>query len=350
MSTVQRWLTALGDAAVRSYPPLAVLAGYIAVFAGQNTEAERLAQIIETASFDGTPLDGTASFDSARSMLLALMCRAGPQRMLRDASLAVAREPSWSPWRDTALLLCGEAHLLIGDQERAAAVFAETSALAAEMCNTDSFVVSESELALLAMDRGRWVEAAGHADRALAAVEENWVQDYSMSLLPFAVAARLFVHRGALKEANRQLNRAMRVRPACTFAFPWLAVRARLQLAKVYWALAEQTPARHLIREIDDILHHRPDLGVLVDEVAAFRGIVVAGSGVAAPGASPLSPAELRLLPYLQTHLTIREIGERLFLSRNTVNTEIGSIYRKLGASSRGEAVQQATAIGLLGG
>lgn len=350
LSTVQRWLTALGDAAIQSYPPLAVLAGYVAVFAGQITEADRWAQIIEAASFEGTPLDGTASFDSARAMLLALMCRAGPQRMLQHANLAVAQEPSWSPWRDTALLLCGEAHLLMGDPERAAAVFAETSALAAEMSNTDSFVVSESELALLAMDRGYWAEAAGHADRALAAVEENWVQDYSMSLLPFAVAARLCLHRGDVKEANRQLNRAMRVRPSCTFVFSWLAVRARLHLAKVYWALAEHTTARHLLREIDDILVHRPDLGALVDEVSTFRGIITSSEGVAAAGASPLSPAELRLLPYLQTHLTIREIGERLFVSRNTVNTEIGSIYRKLGVSSRGEAVHQATTIGLLGG
>jgi LuxR family maltose regulon positive regulatory protein len=55
------------------------------------------------------------------------------------------------------------------------------------------------------------------------------------------------------------------------------------------------------------------------------------------------------LLPYLQTHLTIREIAERLFVSRNTVNSEVSSIYRKLGVSSRNGAVEQATAVGLLG-
>ena len=70
---------------------------------------------------------------------------------------------------------------------------------------------------------------------------------------------------------------------------------------------------------------------------------------VGATGTPPLTPAELRLLPYLQTHLTMREIGERLFVSRNTVSSEVGSIYRKLGVSSRNEAVQQATTIGLLG-
>ena len=67
-------------------------------------------------------------------------------------------------------------------------------------------------------------------------------------------------------------------------------------------------------------------------------------------GGTPLTPAELRLLPYLQTHLTFREIGQRLFVSRNTVSSEVGSIYRKLGVSSRSDAVQHATTVGLLGG
>jgi LuxR family maltose regulon positive regulatory protein len=66
-------------------------------------------------------------------------------------------------------------------------------------------------------------------------------------------------------------------------------------------------------------------------------------------GAPPLTPAELRLLPYLQTHLTLREVAERLFVSRNTVSTQLASIYRKLGVSSRSAAVTQATAVGLLG-
>ena len=168
-------------------------------------------------------------------------------------------------------------------------------------------------------------------------------------MLAFAAAARLAVHQGDLKEADRQLTQAMRARPSCTIAIPYLAVRVRLQLAKVYWSLGDQTTARHLLREIDDILRHRPALGTLVEEVSAFRQSVTA-AGRKTTGVSPLTPAELRLLPYLQTHLTIREIAERLFVSRNTVNSEVGSIYRKLGVSSRSEAVEHATAIGLLGG
>jgi LuxR family maltose regulon positive regulatory protein len=108
--------------------------------------------------------------------------------------------------------------------------------------------------------------------------------------------------------------------------------------------------ARHLLREIDDVLRVRPDLGVLVGEATEFRDVVSSASQSAAAGRPPLSPAELRLLPYLQTHLTISEISERLFVSRNTVSSQSSSIYRKLGVSSRNEAVSQATTIGLIGG
>jgi LuxR family maltose regulon positive regulatory protein len=60
--------------------------------------------------------------------------------------------------------------------------------------------------------------------------------------------------------------------------------------------------------------------------------------------------AELRLLPLLATHLSFREIGARLYVSRNTIKTQALSVYRKLGVSSRSEAIERATEIGLLAG
>jgi LuxR family maltose regulon positive regulatory protein len=349
MSTVQRWLSALGDDAIEGYPPLAVLAGWIAVSSGQTAEAQRLAAILDAASFDLVPLDGTASFDSARAMLRTIMCAAGPEQAMTDANLAVANEPPWSVWRDQALCLCAEAHLLTGDVDRAAVLFGESATLAAENSNADVLVLSESELALLAMDGGRWAEAAEHQELALTAIDAHRMHDYATCVLAFAGAARLAVHRGDRDEADRQLTQAMRARPSCTFALPYLAVRLRLEVAKVSFAIGDHATARHLVREIDDILLHRPALGALVDDVSRFRQILTSSAQVGATGVSPLTPAELRLLPYLQTHLTIREIAERLFVSRNTVNSEISSIYRKLGVSSRNGAVEQATTIGLLG-
>ena len=349
MSTVQRWLSALGDRAIEDFPPLAVLAGWVAVLTGQTVEAQRWAALLDAIPFDPAPVAGT-SFDSARRMLRAAMCAAGPEQMMSEASTAVAQEPPWSPWRDTALYLNAEAHLLTGNVDKACALFAEASSAAATMSNADGMVLSESELALVAMDRGRWEEAAGRLERALAVVDEHRMHDYATSVLAVAVAARLAVHRGDLEQADRLIARAMRARPSCTFVMPFFAVGVRLQLAKVHLARRDVSTARHLVREIDDILLVRPDLGGLVEQVSALRGLLTSSTQGEPGGGPPLTAAELRLLPYLQTHLTLAEIAERLFVSRNTVGSEVTSIYRKLGVSSRTEAVRQATAIGLLGG
>ena len=65
-------------------------------------------------------------------------------------------------------------------------------------------------------------------------------------------------------------------------------------------------------------------------------------------GSSSLTAAELRLVPLLSTHLTYAEIGDRLFVSRHTVKTQTGSIYRKLDVSSRAGAVQRIIELGLI--
>ena len=59
-------------------------------------------------------------------------------------------------------------------------------------------------------------------------------------------------------------------------------------------------------------------------------------------------PAEQRLLPLLATHLSFREIGDRLFVSRNTVKTQAIAVYRKFGVTSRSAAIERAAALGLI--
>ncbi|AMB58792.1 LuxR family transcriptional regulator [Microterricola viridarii] len=348
MATVRRWIGDLGHVAVDDHPPLGVLAGWIAVMSGQAAEADRLATRLEGAAFDPLPFDGSASFESSRAMLRSLMCAAGPAQAADDAEFALAQEPSWSAWREQALCLGGEAELLRGDGAAAQAYFAEAADLALVHDNAGVQALSDAEFALIAMDKGRWAEAAPRVASAMGSVELHRLQDYAIAVPGVVAAARLALHDGDLERTERQLTKAMRARPVCTYAAPALATRVRLYLAKCYWALGDHVTARHLMREIDDILMHRPALGALLAEVDGLRELISASAG--GPGGyTPLTPAELRLLPYLQTHLTIPEIGARLFVSRNTVSTEVGSIYRKLGVSSRSEAVEWATSIGLLG-
>jgi LuxR family maltose regulon positive regulatory protein len=349
LSTVQRWYRAIGDANTERYPPLAALRCLEAAMSGDAAGTQRWAAFMDAASFGGVPADGSASFDSTRAMARAILCADGPEPMMADAIFAVAQEQAWSPLRDTKVWVLGEAHLLAGHPDQARSLFTEASTAAETFGNFDTIVICEAHLAWLAMDRGEWQEAAERLGRELAVIDEHRMHDYVFAIPAFAVAARLALHHGDLNETRRQLTRAMRGRQSATYLLPYHAVRLRLQLAKVYFALADVATAHQLLGEIDGILRHRPTLGALIGEVAEFRRVVTSGTATGTVGVAPLTAAELRLLPYLQTHLTASGIAERLFISIHTVNAEIRSIYRKLGVSSRGDAVQKATAIGLLG-
>ena len=86
-----------------------------------------------------------------------------------------------------------------------------------------------------------------------------------------------------------------------------------------------------------------------------FGDPVAAGAGW--PAARPSPPAghlgaltygETRVLHYLPTNLSAREIADELYLSVNTIKTHQRHLYQKLGARSRSQAVEQARTLGLL--
>ena len=349
LPALQRWHRAIGDVNVARNPSFAVDRCWESVLTGDAAGALEWAAALDAASPGEVPADDRARFSCSRAMLRATMCAAGPEAMMADATFAVAQQPAGSPYRDAALWQLAEAHLLAGGLDEARAVFAEASAVAASSGNSSIVVTCESHLACLAMDRGQWQEAAGKLELALAMIEDKRLHDDVFSTQAFAGSARLSLHQGDLSQTHRQLTRAMRARSSATYVLPHVAVRLRLQLAKVYLAIADRSTARQLLREIADILARRPALGTLIDQVENFRDALESSAASGAAGAPPLTPAELRLLPYLQTHLTAPGIAERLFLSTHTVKTEVKAIYRKLGVSSRNDAVRQATAIGLLG-
>ena len=104
------------------------------------------------------------------------------------------------------------------------------------------------------------------------------------------------------------------------------------------------------MREVDDLLRRRPDLGTLVGEAEALRAQLSRQRGAGSPGASALTAAELRVLPLLASHLPAADIAAELFVSVHTVKSQQASLYRKLGTSSRSQAVARARQLGLLEG
>jgi LuxR family maltose regulon positive regulatory protein len=208
--------------------------------------------------------------------------------------------------------------------------------------------VAQAQLALLAAKQGAWGEAGRRARAAQTLVDEAGLGDYSSSALAHVATARVAVHEVRHDEARAALARTQRLRPLLDHSLPWLTIQVGLELTRAHLALTEVAAARTILGETERVLELRPDMGSLVEDARELHDRLAATSEPAGAWAMSLTGAELRLLPYLATHLTVPEIATRLFISRNTVKTEAVSIYRKLSASSRSEAIERAVEVGLL--
>jgi LuxR family maltose regulon positive regulatory protein len=339
-STVGEWLEHF-DLLLDRYPEVAVQGAYLHALQGSADQAERWLAIGERAAADRRLAPEIA-------VTRAAMCRNGVGAMLSDAQSALSGLPENSQWRPLALSVYGVAHVLLGDNRLADAMLVEAVAAAREIGFDEQAVVAMSERMLLSEEANNVTQADAQAKAVADILATGMLDTSAPCAIEFATAARLHLRRGDWGEARVLLRRACEVTPLLTEAIPWLAVQTRLELARSFVALRDLGSARTLLREIDDVLDRRPGLGVLISQTESLRDALDA-TPAATPGRdSGLTAAELRLLPLLTTHLSFREIGERLFLSRNTIKTQAISVYRKLDVSTRSGAIEEAVRLGLV--
>jgi LuxR family transcriptional regulator, maltose regulon positive regulatory protein len=350
-TTVGRWLTWLEDrGGIQAHPMIAVLAAIFSALTGRPADAERWADAVESWH-DCDPACATDPTAGAwAAQLRAAMCRRGPWQMHADADEAVRRFTALGIVTPTPTFLQGLARVLCGDPEGGDASLEDAVHIAEQTGADEILALTLAEKALLAMGRGEWGQLEVLAGRACAAVYRAGLDDSYVTLLISVVRARAALHRGDVPAVRQQLVNAQRLRPELGYEFPHVAVQVRIELARIHLALADLAGARTLMREIDELLRRRPGLGTLVGEAQALRDQLSRARGPSAPGASSLTAAELRLLPLLATHLTFPEMAGEMFLSRNTIKSQANSIYRKLGATSRSQAVTRSRELGLLEG
>jgi LuxR family transcriptional regulator, maltose regulon positive regulatory protein len=348
METAEEWLSWFGESELADYPALAVYGAWFRALTGRPEEAERWLSLADGATSVIPLPDGSATIAPWVATLRAHMMGSGVDNALADANLALDQLPSESVMFPVALLARGVAHVLLGATERAAEDFGATIETGLASGNFDEVFVAQSQLALLAARQGAWGEAGRHARTAQAFVEEKGLGHYSSSALAHVATARVAVHEVRHDEARAALARAHRLRPLLDHGLPWLTIQVGLELTRAHLALVEVAAARNILSETERVLELRPNMGSLVADARELHDKLATTSQPAGAWAMSLTGAELRLLPYLATHLTIPEIATRLFISRNTVKTEAVSIYRKLTASSRGEAIERAIEVGLL--
>jgi LuxR family maltose regulon positive regulatory protein len=343
ISDVEGWLDRFTDRGhLELHPELAVLGGWMHAVRGRSADARRWLDAAQRGSSAGT--DGGLRV----AVLRSAMCGEGVGRMLYDAQAAVAGLPPDTQWCAMALALLGVAYSLAGDDDQAESILAEASAAAEAAGATDIAVLALGERALLAERHGDDAVADGLAAIGRSLVNDARLEGYSTSAVALAVSARAMLRHGRWDQARSDLAAAEEACGSLTSALPWLAVQARLEIARAHVALRDADRARAMLDAAVVILDRCPGLGVLPARAQRLREEIEDIPEAGDATGSGLTGAELRLLPLLATHLSFREIGERLFVSRNTIKTQAISVYRKLGVTSRSGAIARAQELGLV--
>jgi LuxR family transcriptional regulator, maltose regulon positive regulatory protein len=203
-------------------------------------------------------------------------------------------------------------------------------------------------LALVDAERGRFESAEAWARQALSFARERFLADTWVASLAHLGLALACAGTGRLDEAEREAERGETLRrspqPTVGHAHALLVLaQIRVSRSRLARAASDLERARRAISEFSDP-GRLPALADMVEhKLAAARLSAGNRSLVEEP-----SPAELAVLRGLAVGLSRREIGERLFISLNTVKTHTRELYRKLGVSSQAGAVARAEALGLL--
>jgi LuxR family transcriptional regulator, maltose regulon positive regulatory protein len=349
VETVRRWMEWLRDVtSAEYYGAIAAHGSLIFALLGQPAEAERWAAAAERAVPAGILPDGS-TMEATLAYLRACLGRDGCSKMRCDARIAWEGLSPASPYRATMLYTEAISYLLEGDPARAEPILARALDLATHSGSLPLAGLVLAQQCHLAAQRNLWREVTSLAERAVTIVQTGHFDDYWSSALVYAWAARAALHKGNVSQGRSYLGRASRLRPLLTYMLPVVSVQALLEMAHSYITLADPAGAAAVLTQAQRILEQRPDLGILPERAAGLRA-TLATIKTGAAGPSALTAAELRLLPLLPTHLSAPEIAAQMYLSPHTIKSQMLSIYRKLGASTRTQAVARARELGLLEG
>ena len=270
--------------------------------------------------------------------------RGGVTRMLADAEEASRREPEDSPYQAVCQMVKGSALLLSGNRREAREALKEGARIGAVRGPVIQ-VICLAQLAALALDEEDPIAAEILSSQSRAQVDRSRLENYPATALPIAVSSFVVTERRQVHRAGPEVSRAARLLEQCDEMMPWLEAESHLFLARALVHLGKTSEAKEHLGAVHGLidLEEAPLLKQWVEDATAG-----ATQRVPDRDMPSLTPAELRLLRHLPTHLSLREIAEEFFVSTNTVKSQAQAVYRKLEVSSRAEAVNAARAAGLL--
>lgn len=338
-TTVAGWLQALGPPAVASDPAAGVTAAWMAALSGDRDLFARLLENLAQFSDFGPLPDGTASVEAAISILRGMFGFGGPMEMLDAATRGVALEvDARSPFYGAAHAALGHAGYVLGDLDTA--VHHARIAAYAEATPSIVQVLGHATAAFAEAERGNDLASQQHAEQAMAIVDVNGFAVMPQSSFGFIAFGMMQASAGKTADALKTLDHCLMLRRKNAALSPWPTIHLSRVMASVAIDARQLDLARTMLDEGERLLSDF-DEGVetMLARFAAIRARLVAATG-SDPTAEHLTEREIEILTLLPDSLSISEIARELYLSPNTIKTHTRSIYRKLGATSRAEAVR----------
>ena len=342
MATLQGWLDALPEDFVGRTAPLSIVEAWICALQGQREETERFLMLAEDSPYQGNLPDGTASVEAGVTLVRGFFGYGGVGAWVDAAEQAMRLEGGRvSPRTALACIGLGMGRYCSGDTAGARGVLEE----GIRLTRSDQPVLRIAMLSFLSfavLDEGYPINAEALARQACALVEDFKLHGIPQTGLAAIALGRVLAKRGNLAEAQTELESGLSARRRLRAMSPWPTLVGLLALAQVLIARRDRSEARAVLTEARTIVEVYPDAGIFPDlferQERKLRRTRRSRTGSLD---GQLTERELEVLRLLDGDLPVSELGKLLYVSPSTIRTHVKSIYRKLGVSSRKEAVEQ---------
>jgi LuxR family maltose regulon positive regulatory protein len=347
LRAVEMWLMSLPERIVVDDARLCLARAWTSFAKGELDEVLPCLATAEAAPADKPLLDGSTSIASGAATLRAsYWLRMGDF----EKSVTYAREAlelEHGPWRAISANCFGMASYWLDRNAEARQHLEEAIALGRDLLPLVA-LAALGMLALMDCESGDWNSVAERLHSARQALESGGLGEYWMTALVELARGLAAEHEDDLALAETLMARSLVL---CRRSkAPVETANVLLRLARVHHAQGLGTVADAEIDEAAMLVRSCPAPGPRIQRLLARARASVPAREHARPvsGADELSERELRVLRLLAGELTQREIGTELYLSLNTIKSHTRSIFRKLGASSREQAVARARELELI--
>jgi LuxR family maltose regulon positive regulatory protein len=344
VATVQRWLERLGEERLGEHPTLSLTAAMGCLARGEGSMTGHWIAVSRGLLENVRASSRKASLGAGLALAEAALARDGLTEMSERAAAAAEAMPDESPWLAMCWLLDGTSLLLRERTDEARERLTEGARRGA-VSAPHMQVLCLTQLALMAVEEPDWQVAEMLASQARAQIERSGLGDYTTAALAFAASAFVRSHRGMAEEAGADLRTGVRLLRRFDAFASWYEAQARIFLARAAARLGEVGLAQELLGEAQRLTRLTPEATLLT---RWLRQAEAETETISAAAVDELTPAELRVLLALPTHYSLPQIAAQAHVSPNTVKTQAQAVYRKLGVSSREEAVERARDAGLL--